>query len=86
MTGKHRDFVFKPARSYPVGTHLKLEKIIKEGQSESIIRVRAKMGYVNDVYILHASEPKKYIGKNLVIKKVVPDFMRNTYYLQPSIV
>lgn len=86
MTGKHRDFVFKPARSYSVGTYLKLEKIVKEGKFESIVRVKARTGYANDVYIFHASEPKKYIGKNVVVRKVESDFMRNTYHLQPSIV
>ncbi|MEM4244751.1 MAG: hypothetical protein QW404_01555 [Candidatus Nanoarchaeia archaeon] len=85
MTGKHRNLVLKPGYTYSVGTKLRLEGIVKENKEtlKHIVRVSAKKGNVNDVYILYGSEPKSYLGQLIEVERVEKDFMRNVYYLRP---
>lgn len=85
MTGKHREFRFKPARPYAVGTKLKLEKILKEDKynHKHLVRVNAKKGNVGDVYILYSLNPEDVAGNFVEIERVEPGFMRNTYYVRP---
>jgi len=86
MTGKHRTFNLKTERPYAVGTKFKLERIVKEEYEthKHIVRVSAKRGNANDVYILYAAEPKKYLNQLVEVERVRPDFMHNTYYLKPA--
>lgn len=85
MTGKHRDLSFKLVPAYAVGTKLKLGRIVKEKNDtrNHVVRVSAKRGSANDVYILYASEPKNYLGQLVEVGRVDKEFMRNTYYLRP---
>lgn len=84
MTGKHRDYIFKPGHVYSVGTKLKLEKILREDMDtvKHLVRVSAKKGNTSDVYILYAKDPSEYLGELVEVEKVDKNFMRNTYYLR----
>lgn len=85
MTGKHRNFVFKPEYVYQVGAKLKLERIVSRNKNmyKSLVQVSAKKGNVRDVYILQAENPSGHLGSLVEVERVDRDFMRNTYYLRP---